>query len=146
MQALIAQVQSKAQATALRDDDAVNPALVLPLRRPPRPPADAACWPPPWSWCSLLDLLPPRERKDHLGVVSLRRGGAALIMTGDFSGGDELRGFRGMVVLDRYAHFFNVVIGYATGLVILLSLDYVRRAGARSRASSTSSSSSPPWA
>ena len=34
-----------------------------------------------------------------------------------------------MVVLDAFALFFNVVIGYATGLVILLSMDYIRRQG-----------------
>ena len=42
------------------------------------------------------------------------------------------RAFRGMVVLDSYALFFNLVIGYATGLVLLLSIDYVRRAGIES--------------
>ena len=37
-----------------------------------------------------------------------------------------------MVVLDGYALFFNVVICYATALVILLSIDYLRRSGAES--------------
>ena len=32
-----------------------------------------------------------------------------------------------MVVLDGFALFFNLIIGYATGLVLLLSIDYVRR-------------------
>jgi NADH-quinone oxidoreductase subunit N len=80
----------------------------------------------------LLDLLPPRERKDHLGFVSALGVVAALIVTYwmTFSlGGGELRGFRGMVVLDPYALFFNIVIGYATGLVLLLSMDYIRREG-----------------
>ena len=31
-----------------------------------------------------------------------------------------------MVMLDSYALFFNLVIGYATGLVLLLSIDYLR--------------------
>ncbi len=80
----------------------------------------------------LLDLLPPRERKDHLGFVSALGVVLTLVMTYwmTFSiGGGELRGFRGMVVLDPFALFFNVVIGYATGLVILLSMDYIRREG-----------------
>ncbi len=80
----------------------------------------------------LLDLLPPRDRKDHLGFVSALGVVATLIVTYWMIfaiGGGELRGFRGMVVLDTYALFFNVVIGYATGLVILLSMDYIRREG-----------------
>ena len=40
--------------------------------------------------------------------------------------------FRGMVVLDAYALFFNLVIGYAAGLVLLLSMDYIRREGQES--------------
>jgi NADH-quinone oxidoreductase subunit N len=80
----------------------------------------------------VLDLLPPRERKDHLGFVSALGVVAALIVTYwmTFStGGGELRGFRGMVVLDGYALFFNIVIGYSAGLVLLLSMDYIRREG-----------------
>jgi NADH-quinone oxidoreductase subunit N len=83
----------------------------------------------------VLDLLPPRERKDHLGFVSALGVVAALVVTYwmTFStGGGELRGFRGMVVLDAYALFFNIVIGYATGLVLLLSMDYIRREGQES--------------
>jgi NADH-quinone oxidoreductase subunit N len=83
----------------------------------------------------VLDLLPPRERKDHLGFVSALGVVAALVVTYwmTFStGGGELRGFRGMVVLDAYAQFFNIVIGYATGLVLLLSMDYIRREGQES--------------
>jgi len=83
----------------------------------------------------LLDLLPPRDRKDHLGFVSALGVVAALVVTYwmTFSvGGADLRGFRGMVVLDGYALFFNIVIGYATGLVLLLSMDYIRREGQES--------------
>jgi len=35
-------------------------------------------------------------------------------------------------VLDNFALFFNLVIGYATGLVLLLSMDYLRRRGQES--------------
>jgi NADH-quinone oxidoreductase subunit N len=82
----------------------------------------------------LLDLIPPRERKDHLGFVSALGVVAALVVTYwmTFAGTGELRGFRGMVVLDAYALFFNIVIGYATGLVLLLSMDYIRREGQES--------------
>ena len=37
-----------------------------------------------------------------------------------------------MVVLDNYALFFNVVICYAGALVVLLSMDYLRRRGSES--------------
>ena len=80
----------------------------------------------------LLDLLPPRDRKEHLGFVSALGVVATLVVTFWMvfaTGGVELRGFRGMVVLDSYALFFNIVIGYAAGLVLLLSMDYIRREG-----------------
>ena len=109
----------------------MNPALVLPIvdLRPLLPMLVLAATA---VVVILLDLLPPRERKDHLGFVSALGVVLALVMTYwmTFSiGGGELRGFRGMVVLDPFALFFNVVIGYATGLVILLSMDYIRREG-----------------
>src|SRR5207249_3133820 len=39
------------------------------------------------------------------------------------------RAFRDMIVLDNFALFFNVVICYATALILLLSMDYLRRSG-----------------
>jgi NADH-quinone oxidoreductase subunit N len=76
----------------------------------------------------VLDLLPPRERKDHLGFVGLLGVVASLVLT-LWLWGTEARAFRGMVVLDGYALFFDLVIAYATGLVLLLSMDYLRRQG-----------------
>ncbi|HET7876618.1 MAG TPA: NADH-quinone oxidoreductase subunit N [Methylomirabilota bacterium] len=76
----------------------------------------------------LLDLIPPRDRKDHLGFVGLVGVVAALGLTLALWGTD-VRAFRGMIVLDSFALFFNLVIGYATGLVLLLSMDYIRREG-----------------
>jgi len=83
----------------------------------------------------LLDLVPPRERKEHLGFVSALGVVATLIVTYWMifsTAGADLRGFQGMVVLDGFALFFNIVIGYATGLVLLLSMDYIRREGMES--------------
>ena len=74
----------------------------------------------------VLDLLPPRERKDHLALVGLAGVLVSLVLTLR-SWGADARAFHGMVILDGYALFFNLVIGYATGLVLLLSIDYVRR-------------------
>jgi NADH-quinone oxidoreductase subunit N len=79
----------------------------------------------------LLDLLPPRDRKDHLGFVGLIGVVVSLVLTLKL-GGLDTRAFRGMVVLDGFALFFNLVIGYATGLVLLLSMDYLRRQGMES--------------
>jgi len=79
----------------------------------------------------LLDLLPPRERKGHLAVVSLAGVVAALLATTWLWGG-ESRAFRGMVVLDGYALFLDLVICYAAGLVVLLSMDYLRERGLES--------------
>ncbi len=74
----------------------------------------------------LLDLLPPRDRKDHLAFVGLAGVIVSLIVTLRMWGSDT-RAFRGMVAMDGFALFFNLVIGYATGLVLLLSVDYLRR-------------------
>lgn len=74
----------------------------------------------------LLDLLPPRDRKDHLGFAGLAGVVVSLMMTLSLWGTDT-RAFGGMVVLDNFALFFNLVIGYSTGLILLLSMDYVRR-------------------
>ena len=74
----------------------------------------------------VLDILPPRHRKDHLALIGIAGVVVSLIMT-LWLWGSEIRAFRGMVILDSYALFFNLIIGYATGIVLLLSIDYVRR-------------------
>jgi NADH-quinone oxidoreductase subunit N len=79
----------------------------------------------------LLDLLPPRDRKEHLGFVGLAGVVVMLVVTLRMWGSDA-RGFNGMVALDGYALFFDLVIGYATGLSLLLSMDYIRREGIES--------------
>jgi NADH-quinone oxidoreductase subunit N len=112
----------------------MNPALVLPAvdLRPILPMLVLAVTA---GLVLVLDLVPPRERKDHLGFISALGVVAALIMTYWMTfatGGAELRAFRGMVVMDAYALFFNIIIGYATGLVLLLSMDYMRREGVES--------------
>ena len=79
----------------------------------------------------LLDLLPPRARKEHLGFAGLV--GVVLSMGVTlWLWGADVRAFRGMVVLDGYALFFDLVIGYATGLMLLFSMDYLRREGMES--------------
>jgi NADH-quinone oxidoreductase subunit N len=79
----------------------------------------------------VLDLLPPRRRKDHLGGVALA-GIVAALLASIARWGDGARAFRDMVLLDDYALFLHVVICYAAALAVLLSIDYLRRHGVES--------------
>jgi NADH-quinone oxidoreductase subunit N len=79
----------------------------------------------------VLDLLPPRQSKQHLGEVAVA-GVLVSLVVNVTRWGSDTRAFGDMVVLDGYALFLDIVIGYATGLVLLLSGDYLRRAGAES--------------
>ena len=79
----------------------------------------------------LLDLLPPRRSKEHLGGVALAGIVAALLAT-IAQWGRGARAFRDMVLLDDYALFLHVIICYAAALAVLLSIDYLRRNGIES--------------
>src|SRR6185503_4533943 len=74
----------------------------------------------------LFDLLPPRDSKDHLGSLALAGVVGALLLT-VWQWGTDQRAFRDMVALDAYVSFFYVVICYGVALVLLLSMDYLRR-------------------
>jgi NADH-quinone oxidoreductase subunit N len=78
----------------------------------------------------LLDLWPTRG-KGHLATVSLA-GLVGALLSAIALWGTRVRGFRDMVVLDDYALFFHLVIGYAAALIVLLSVDYLARTGAES--------------
>jgi NADH-quinone oxidoreductase subunit N len=81
----------------------------------------------------VLDLLPPRDSKTHLGGIALIGVlGAMLATVARWVAGTEDRAFRDMILLDRYALFFDFVICYATALVIMLSMDYLGRIGGES--------------
>src|SRR6185436_11964271 len=75
----------------------------------------------------LLDLL-PRRGKDLLAAVAVA-GVATSLVVSVLRWNVDARGFNDMVVLDNYAVFFDIVIGYAAGLILLLSSDYLRRVG-----------------
>jgi len=79
----------------------------------------------------LLDLLPPRGRREHLAFVGLAGVVIALIVT-ILLWGSDVTGFQGMAVLDNLSLFATLVIGYATGLVLLESIDYLKRRGMES--------------
>jgi NADH-quinone oxidoreductase subunit N len=79
----------------------------------------------------LLDLLPPRRSKEHLGGVALA-GIVAALLAAIAQWGRGARAFRDMVLLDDYALFLHVVICYAAALAVLLSIDYLRRNGIES--------------
>jgi NADH-quinone oxidoreductase subunit N len=79
----------------------------------------------------ILDLLPPRQSKEHLGGVALA-GIVAALLAAIAQWGRGARGFRDMVLLDDYALFLHVIICYAAALAVLLSIDYLRRNGIES--------------
>jgi NADH-quinone oxidoreductase subunit N len=79
----------------------------------------------------ILDLLPPRGSKQHLGGVALA-GIVAALLASLAQWGRGARAFRDMVLLDDYALFLHVVICYAAALAVLLSIDYLRRNGIES--------------
>ncbi len=79
----------------------------------------------------LLDLLPPRGRREHMALVGLAGVVLALIVT-ILLWGSDATGFQGMAVLDNLSLFATLVIGYATGLVLLESIDYLKRRGMES--------------
>jgi NADH:ubiquinone oxidoreductase subunit 2 (subunit N) len=74
----------------------------------------------------LLDVLPPRRSKTHLGGVALAGiVGALLAVVARW--GTETRAFRDMVLLDTYALYFDLVICYGAALIVMLSMDYLGR-------------------
>jgi len=74
----------------------------------------------------LLDLLPRAVGRELLATVALAGVVGALLAT-LARWGTAMRGFHDMVVLDDFARFADVVICYAAALVVLLSIDYLRR-------------------
>ena len=79
----------------------------------------------------VLDLLPPRRTKEHLGGVALA-GIVVALLASIAQWGRGARAFRDMVLLDDYALFLHVVICYAAALAVLLSIDYLHRHGIES--------------
>jgi NADH-quinone oxidoreductase subunit N len=78
-----------------------------------------------------LDLGPrgiPRE----LPAVAALAGMIGALLATLARWGTGGRAFRDMVVLDDYALFFNVIICYSGALIVLLSMDYLRRRGSDS--------------
>jgi NADH-quinone oxidoreductase subunit N len=76
----------------------------------------------------LLDLLPRAVARELVATVALAGVVGALLVT-LARWGRPARAFHDMVVLDDFALFADVVICYAAALVVLLSIDYLRRAG-----------------
>ena len=78
-----------------------------------------------------LDLLPRAAPREVAAMIALAGMVGALLATlARWS--TPGRAFRDMVVLDNFALFFNVVICYAGALIVLLSMDYLRRTGTES--------------
>jgi NADH-quinone oxidoreductase subunit N len=78
--------------------------------------------------CLLLDLAPPHDRKAHLALAGVVGLAGALLASAILWGHPPAR-FQAMVALDRFALFFNAIFCVTAGLVLLLSVGYVRRQG-----------------
>jgi NADH-quinone oxidoreductase subunit N len=76
----------------------------------------------------LLDLLPRPIGRELIAPVALAGLVGALLAT-LARWGKPGRAFQDMIVLDDFALFANVVICYAAALVVMLSIDYLRRNG-----------------
>jgi NADH-quinone oxidoreductase subunit N len=76
----------------------------------------------------LLDLLPRSVGRELIATVALAGLVGALLAT-LARWGKPGRAFQDMLVLDDFALFANVVICYAAALVVMLSIDYLRRNG-----------------
>jgi NADH-quinone oxidoreductase subunit N len=75
--------------------------------------------------CLVLDAVGPAGRRGTLAAVGvLGLGGAVGVSVLLWAGPPA--SFQQMLALDRFALFFNVVVGGATELVLLLSVGYVR--------------------
>ena len=74
----------------------------------------------------LLDVAPAAERKGVLASVSVLGLAGAFVVSLLLLGGPA-RSFQQMLALDDFALFFNLIFCASTGLVLLLSVDYLRR-------------------
>ena len=79
----------------------------------------------------LMDLVTPRGRREHMAFVGLA-GVVGALITCILLWGSDTTGFQGMAVLDTLSLFATLVVGYATGLVLLESIDYLKRRGMES--------------
>ena len=79
----------------------------------------------------LMDLVTPRGRREHMAFVGLA-GVVGSLITVILLWGSDMTGFQGMAVLDTLSLFATLVIAYATGLVLLESIDYLKRRGMES--------------
>ena len=64
----------------------------------------------------VLDILPPRDRKDHLALIGIAGVLVSLVMTLRLWG-SEVRAFRGMVILDSFARLHKVRLEQIPGTV-----------------------------
>jgi NADH-quinone oxidoreductase subunit N len=79
--------------------------------------------------CLLLDLVESGRGKRDLATVGVLGLGGALLSSALMWGGAPTA-FQQMVVVDDFALFFNAIFCVSTALVLLLSVDYLRRQGA----------------
>src|SRR5262245_35426002 len=76
--------------------------------------------------------LGPRAIPRELAAVGALAGMIGALLATLAQWGTSGRAFRDMILQDNYALFFNVIICYSGALVVLLSMDYLRRRGSDS--------------
>ncbi len=76
----------------------------------------------------IINVFSPRGKTAHVAWISI----IGLVVSGAVSLGmwnDPKVAFTGSLVLDNFAHFFNITFLIAAGLTILMSDDYLKREG-----------------
>jgi len=78
----------------------------------------------------LLDLILSKDRKVSLGYLSLLGLAVSLVFSiGMWKGGVSTYAFDRMIVVDKFALFFNVLFIVATFITVLISINYIREEG-----------------
>src|SRR3989338_6400523 len=77
----------------------------------------------------LVDLVIPAGRKQWTGWLGLVGLGAAAAAMIPWPLGGALRGFGGLIAVDGFSVFLNVVFLLSAGLALLLAQSYLPRAG-----------------
>ena len=76
-----------------------------------------------------VDIVRPNNEGRVSGYVALVGTAATIYMTLHMWGSDPTHGFGGMMFLDNYALFFNLIFLTGTGLTIFVSAGYIEREG-----------------
>jgi len=74
-----------------------------------------------------VDIVRPQNTGIVSGYIALLGSGATILVTLSMWGDEPTHGFGGMVFLDNYALFFNLIFLVGTGLTVFVSAGYIER-------------------